>query len=402
MQFSNLRTRTLRRLPSLAIRNTYSTSLLNMVSRWRQMMACNWGRSIGYGISAFLLSRLVLAAIAIYSELLQGHSVNYLSMLDRWDASYYLSIAQQGYVPPAAVTGNETGQSNLNFFPLLPLGTWLLGFAVKPLFLAGIIFANICLAAATIVLHRLATLRFDRTAADWSVLSLMLVPGSFAFSTMMTEAPFLAFSIIAAYTNYRGRHGLAALSGGLLTITRLTGIIQAMGFAVDWLIDRWRGHPATYQHLFLICVTPIPLFIYFAYMFHQTGDALAAIHSNFAFWGQQQGVPFQNFAAMLWTRRPQPLLQSIIGLILLVILLSQARHFSAGEWLFLLLSLEIVSSANSLAPSLIRYVIGLYPVHLAMGRYCSRHASGRLLLATLAMINGALAIGWVQGYNIYA
>lgn len=360
-----------------------------------------WWRSIVFAVLAWAASRLVLELIGAYSFRLAGQPVHWLAMLLQWDGNFYLGIAEHGYALPHVVTGEESGQSNINFFPLLPLASYLLARLVHPTLLAGIVFTNACLLLSAAMLHRLAWLRSDRDTADWSVLSLILVPGSFAFSGMMTEAPFLAFSTTAAYFAYRGRTGLAAASGSLLTITRLTGAAQAMGWTLDWLLDRWRRRPANYRRLLLICLTPLPLFLYFAYMFHLTGDALAAVHSNFTFWDQHIGFPFQNFAMLAWTTQPRLQIQCVIGLVLALVLLSQARQFTAGEWLFLILSLETVSSADSLSPSLIRYVIALYPVHLAMGQLCARTPAGRVLLMVLVLANGALAVEWMHGHDTY-
>ena len=171
--------------------------------------------------------------------------------------------------------------------------------------------------------------------------------------------------------------------------------------ALDWLIARVRQQPAPYRSLMLISFIPLPLLAFSWYMFHLTGDNLAPLHSNFAFWDQQLGVPFQSLVMFLWTNQPRLQVQSVIALILIVVLLSQARMFSAGELLFVAASVVSFASSESASPSLIRYTLALYPLHLTMGRLCDRHRSMRLLLLGLAFINGALAIYWFHGRDIY-
>jgi hypothetical protein len=46
-------------------------------------------------------------------------------------------------------------------------------------------------------------------------------------------------------------------------------------------------------------------------------------------------------------------------------------------------------------------MIGLYPLHLALGRLCSQHAVMRVALLCLAIIGAALAILWFHGSNVY-
>lgn len=364
------------------------------------MISRQWWRSIVFALMAFAGSRLMLWSVAAFSYSLLHQPVHLVGMFLQWDSNIYLSIAQHGYILPVAVTGNESGKSNINFFPLLPICVSLLGWLLHPLIIAGTMFTNACLALAGILLHRLTWARIGRAAADWSVLCVMFVTGSFVFSSMMSEALFLLCSVAAGYFHDRQRLGAAALSGSLLTVTRLTGGAQALGFALDWLIRRARAQPATYRDLFLICLMPLPFFIYLAYMFHLTGDAFAAVHSNFGFWQQSLGYPFQNFLMIAWEQDPRLQIQSIIGLALLLPLLWQIRCFSPGEWLFLFINIEIFSSGVS-KTSLIRYMIALYPVHMAMGRFCARHAGGRILFFMLALANSALTICWVHGLDTF-
>ena len=81
--------------------------------------------------------------------------------------------------------------------------------------------------------------------------------------------------------------------------------------------------------------------------------------------------------------------------------LSQIRLFTAGEMLFVIGSVASFASSDAASPSLIRYTIGLYPVHLAMGRLCGRYPAMRLLLLCLALIGGAIAVLWFHGQDVY-
>ena len=318
----------------------------------------------------------------------------------RWDAGYYLDVARHGYRVPMLRTGNENGQSGLNFFPLVPIGTFLVGHAIGSVAAGGLIFCNLCLIVAATFLHRLAGLH-GRQEADWSVMSLMSLPGSFALSGVMSEAPFLAFSTMAAWFAMQRRPAAVAASVSLLAVTRLTGLFQTMGLAVDWAIGRWRGGPASLRTMFLLGLSGLPLLVYAGWMYHVTGDALVAIHSHYAFWDQRSGLPFQDFFLFAWGHGPNLVIQSVVALAMLGFLIACWRLFTAGEWVFLALSIEASSSSLALAPSLIRYMIVLYPLHLAVGRLSARHLSGRVMLVGLAMINAALFLTWLQGRDVY-
>ena len=357
-------------------------------------------RSIAVALLTWLATRTALELIAGWSFLLDGHPAPWIHLWMQWDASYYVDVAVHGYHMPLVVTGNETGQSGLNFPPLLPMGIALTRLVIPSPLVAGLVFDNLCLIAASVLLHQLTRARMGVPAADWSVISLMLLPGSFALSGIMTEAPFLLFSIFTVKLA-KSHPTLAAGSLSLLGLTRLTGIILLASVMLDWVVDRSRGLKASYRSLFLFTLSPLPLVFYAGYMFYVTGDALAIVHSHQAFWSLRQQFPFEGFLAFLGSPSPRVQVESFVAFSLLLILVSRWRLFSAGEWLFLLISVETSSSADGLVPSLIRYMIGLYPMHMAMAGFCRRHVAGRVALGIFAMINGALVIVWAHGRDTY-
>ncbi len=341
----------------------------------------------------------MLACIGGFAYGVDGQSIPWLGLWIQWDAHYYLSILAHGYNEPTVITGLETGQSNLNFFPLLPIGGWLVAHVVTPPVLAGLLFANACLVAAAVGLHRVATRRFGTEAADWSVVSLMVLPGSFALSGFMTESLFLAISIWSFHFFASGRSGAAAALGSLLSITRLTGVVLAAGFALDWLMRRARRRPANYAVLFLICLMPLPLVGFMAYMDWLTGDGLAFLHSQFGFWQHRLDYPLANFFLFLSSDQPRLVAQSVIGLVLLSCLLASARRFTAGEIFFVGVNIASFASSGSASPSLLRYMASLYPLHLALGQLGARRPAIRVLIVMLALVDGAMMSYWARGYD---
>ncbi len=347
-----------------------------------------------------MATRLTFLIIGAYSFLFDKQQIPWLRMWLHWDTSYYFSIADHGYRPPDVVTGDETGFSNVNFFPMLPIIIRGCRFLSPSLNVAGLAAANLCLLAAAIMLHRLAARRFDQHAADWAVLSLMLLPGSFAISGPLTEAPFLALSVSAAYL-VDINIGSAAILSSLLGITRLTGFLQGLGFALDWVVARARGRGVSYGRLLPICLIPLPLLMFLCYMYVVTGDALAPLHSNTAFWHHRFGVPFSALFLFVSDKQPRLQMQSALALAFTIIMLSQMRRLTPGEALFAIASVASFSSSLSASLSLVRYMIGLYPLHLAMGRLCAGSAAMRVLLMCLALIGAALSVLWFHGSDVY-
>jgi len=80
---------------------------------------------------AFVASRLLVWALAWLAERWILHGENWVKtgpqlwqLLDRWDSAWYRGIVEQGY---SYVPGAE---SNVAFFPLLPICVWLVKHAI--------------------------------------------------------------------------------------------------------------------------------------------------------------------------------------------------------------------------------------------------------------------------------
>ena len=74
---------------------------------FRALNPPTWRASIATGLAAWAATRLAFLLIGAYSFRLDGQPVPWLGMWIQWDSSFYLSIAEHGYLPPTVVTGLE-------------------------------------------------------------------------------------------------------------------------------------------------------------------------------------------------------------------------------------------------------------------------------------------------------
>ena len=113
-----------------------------------------------------------------------------LAPFARWDTTWFVAIAQDGY-------GDGAREA---FFPLYPLllavgGTVTGGETV----LAGIVLSTAFAAVALTVLHRLVALDYGATVARGAVLATAFMPMSFFLSAVYSESLFLMLSVGAVY-----------------------------------------------------------------------------------------------------------------------------------------------------------------------------------------------------------
>jgi hypothetical protein len=143
----------------------------------------------------------------------------------RWDAVWYLAIANDGYLEPERTA----------FYPVYPLLVAGFGWVTGSRLVAGILLSLALFAVALYLLRRLAALELGDGPARLCVWLVALFPASFAFSAVYSESLFWALSVGAVYAARRDRFWLAGLLGGLAAATRSAGLLLLVALALLYL-----------------------------------------------------------------------------------------------------------------------------------------------------------------------
>ncbi|KAG0379397.1 hypothetical protein BGX24_000562 [Mortierella sp. AD032] len=198
-----------------------------------------------------LISRLVIWVIAVVSHVLiqdydsaleltlpidttgQQLFKSIFGVFLRWDAFYFVHIAEKGYVFEQAHA----------FFPLVPALTRLVANTVlaplsfmmdykQQLVLAGVIVANASFVAATVQLYILSKELFGREKfAFLSAMLYALTPSGIFMSAIYTESTFSLLSFTGMLFAARKQYLLAAIAWSISCTARSNGILYA-GFII--------------------------------------------------------------------------------------------------------------------------------------------------------------------------
>lgn len=158
--------------------------------------------------------------------------------LARWDATWYLSIAQSGY---------GGGGLHPAFFPLYPVAVRAAAFGASsgaPLLLAGYAVSALALLVALTLLHRLVELELGARFGRPVLMLVALWPASVFFSAPYSESVFLALSVGMFYAARTNRWALASGLCAAATATRPTGLLLLLPLAwMAWRARRLRWLP---------------------------------------------------------------------------------------------------------------------------------------------------------------
>ena len=359
--------------------------------------------------TAFLALLLTLAKLLLYVAA-SRYFVGSTATLCQWDCGWYMQIATLGY-NDAPLPG--TGWANWAFFPLYPM-LWRGVADILPLSVAasGIVLSTIIFLAFLVLaaVYRRRTRPADDTTT-W-LLFATVWPFGFYFHAPYSESVYLLLSTLVLLCLAQGRLLGAGLATGLLSASRVTGIllVPVILFA-GWRAFR-RALPTDRPRmaatiLLALVLAPLGLFAYMAYLHVHTGDTLAFSHIQIS-WNRHFGNPLHNLASGLrhpdiaalfdLHRPPAPGWTSLFGALGLVVSAWLAwRRRWAEAWFC---AATILVAASTGVDSLPRYVSG--NAGFLFGT-CDLLASNRLrparagVCACLAALQAVLLVAWFAG-----
>jgi Mannosyltransferase (PIG-V) len=204
-----------------------------------------------------------------------------LAPLARWDAVWYLRVADSGY---------GDSEARAAFFPLYPALVRGLAtpFGAPPaaLLLAAYAVSLGAFLAALALLHRLVVLELGRELAEPTLLLLAVFPAALYFGAPYAESLFLLLSVGAFYAARTGRWAWAGACAAGAAATRNSGVLLMLPLALIW----WSSRERDPRDGAWILVAPLGLAAFALYLGLAEGDALRFVHAHEA-WYRELKLP---------------------------------------------------------------------------------------------------------------
>jgi membrane-bound metal-dependent hydrolase YbcI (DUF457 family) len=368
-------------------------------------------RALSRVVGAFLLTRLLLyvtAAIAI--RLLPPHpgsrAAAYLgknlslAALARWDAGWYLSIAERGY------WYDPHGASSVAFFPLLPLLIKGLGVFTGNQVSAGLLIANLAALGAVLALYHWVRMEAGQAAAERAVLWLLVYPFSFYLHSIYAESLFFLLATLALYASAREQRLASGIWGALAAVTRPMGVLLTPALA--WGLWRdWRaGRPLRPRDAIAVLLPAAGLGVYMAYLWIAFGDPLAFWNAHRVGWH----VQLQWTEAKYWYEMLEILIRPtrmrgywdllntmrvLLPVVFVALTVQVFRHLGAvpGIYTGLAVTVAVGFASNSVGRELLAVVpafavLGVVGPRGALGETLRLCSLGLLVLFLFAFVTG--------------
>jgi len=368
---------------------------------WRLILGCFIGSRLWLTLVG-LVTLMVMPPQPAPNLGVASYAATLTDLYVRWDALWYVSIAEHGYstiVPPF----QGAGTISYAFYPLYPLAMWALG-SVTGLSAAaaGLVISNASFLGALAVIYVLAEhWSGSRAVAGLAVALLCVVPQSFVFSAVYTESLFVLLTALSVLLFERRRYALAGVAAALGSASRSNGIFIVVYFGLAILRDRgllgalrfWR-EPEAYMPIVL---APLGLFAFWWFCMLTTGDAFAQKSTMVHGWQWAFDWPWNNIVNQYRGTDFRFKYFMTLSLMMFAASLTLLRRRSWPLFGYCLACFILFWTGN-LANSLLRYSLVLFPIFYGLALVLAPHVIvRRLVLAVFGLCGTLLMVLWAIG-----
>jgi hypothetical protein len=318
-------------------------------------------RLVLFAIGVFAVSRMPINAVEARGFHLPPQPHTFLEAWARYDACWYVAIAEDGYRGPIGPYGDMRPA----FFPLFPALVTMVTPLVHTPLLAGLIVSNACYLAFLFLLWQIVRLDWTMEVTRRTVWIYLLFPSTVFLSGVYSESLLLALTTGALLAARRRRWLAAGLLAGLATLARPVGIVVVAALVAEcWAIRRAdgnAGHQLRAALLRILAPVMAAAAGYLVFAAVTFGDPLAVISSQASVRGPM-AAPWQPFID-LWQAGPRlhtfdrSMVDAVLALIAVAALPAIFTHvrpsypFYACLIVFIPLSGSLISFNRLLLPS---------------------------------------------------
>ncbi len=352
-------------------------------------------RSLKIILTAFVVTRVVIFGFAVWiadhhpsgppaeSAMWHGYTQienRFFEPWRRWDALWFTQVVREGY----SYRGDS--QSNVTIFPLYPLAIAAISKLTGNLLSAGLIVSNICFLISMLLLHDIVRLHgYGDDKALIAVGFMTAFPTAFIFSAVYSESLFTMLAMFSYRAMLKGSTAKASLCAMAASACRLSGVLLLPALAVMYLAARKWNFRSTRTDFFWLAAVPAGILIYFAYLYHLTGDP-SAYFSAQKHWGH--GLTSPLFSLAYEITMPQNFLTRFdVSVSLMAIVLSVVAWtgFGSGAGIYALSTVLVSMSATKLY-GVPRYVLVAFPIYMGLASLKGGNWSGiTLIVISFAM-----------------
>ena len=318
---------------------------------------------------------------------------------DHWDAQHYLYLATHRY------SAGGDARNLIAFFPLYPALISAIAATGLPARTAALLISNVAGVVAAILLYELARQDLREAAAFRAAAFFIVFPTAFFLLVGYTEALFCALAFGAVLATRHQRWLWAGMLGGLAAAARLTGLALLPVIAIELYYAR-HALRATWQAVVAPSLIVLGFLTYLATNLLVLGDAFAFITVQRQHWSHSLSAPWVGFSEALrgiswrvpWEKLTVGGGEAISGIAAYATTILSGLRLRRSDAAYAAV-LTVMMTFLPFWLSIPRYLLGMYPLFLLVGRISQRWI---FLVMVAASLVGLLVFGLAFGRGYWA
>lgn len=350
----------------------------------------------------FAVTRFAIVVIAELAAVIIGQRAGthitesshlLLAVWGRWDAVHYLDIASIGY-----------HGTDMAFFPLYPALVAILGRFTGNHLIAGLLISNAAFFFGLLYLYKWVEHEFDRTVARRAIFYISIFPTAVFFSAVYTESLFFALTVASFYYIREHKWVIAGIIGFFAALARVEGVILVVPFLIEWYQTYQGGQKRLFQPALAICLIPLGLAVYMAYLWVLNGDPLYFSHVQIH-WNRHLAPPWVAIGHALYVMQhatqPQTIANQFLELsftaLMIGVLIGGYKRLRPSAWTYMALSILIPMSTSSLM-SMPRFALVLFPMFTILALWGRKPSVNNIIVALSLPLLGLFTVLFADWY----
>jgi len=167
-----------------------------------------------------LFITIIIRTTIYIASLFQVESLsNFLTIWTRWDTSWYIAIAEKGYI----TEGKDA--LAIVFYPGYPMLIKLINIITEDSKISSLFISLFFSLTSTFFLYKLVVLDYSKNIALKAVWFLNIFPTSYFLQAGYTESTFLTFTLASFYFFRQKKLTPTSVTGIMATLTRVNGLL---------------------------------------------------------------------------------------------------------------------------------------------------------------------------------
>ena len=324
-----------------------------------------------------------LTRIPFILFLIKEKSISYFKI---YDAIPYTSIAKNGYLL----------ESEYAFFPLFPMLVRLLHYIKIPYEVGGILISNIALLISLFVLSKLIN---NKKSLYYLIVSPILVYTTICY----TESLYILLTLLAFYYYKKNKYLPSAIFTGLSTLTRNSGIILWGAIGLEMLYRLFKKKDIKLNNIILFGIISLAIgMLYPIFLYIKTNDFLMFSTVQGKYWNKENGYVILTLIADIkflinHFRLSQfyIFIENWLFFVIGIIIAIKNRKEDLASTIYIIVSLIAFTLVyrdpsywnNLPSLSLVRYILGLFPIYMYLPNISKKNNILNILLVIITIMS---------------